>query len=157
GYAQGADDYVAKPFELSLLRARIVNLLENRKRLQEQYSRQIFLGPSQLPLSTPEAEFIQKMAAVIEERMEDEQFSVDELAQRMGFSRAHFYRKVAALVGQSPQQIIMEMRLQRGLRLLQSRQLTIAEIAYRIGFHDPAHFSKAFKKRFGCPPSRFNA
>ena len=155
GLQEGADDYIKKPFDAELLHARIVNLLENRRRLQEQFSRKIFLEPTQIEVSSSEAQFLQKAIAAVESHLDDERFSVEQLAREIGLSRAQLYRKVQALIGKTPQELITGLRLQRAAQFLKSSQFTVAEVAYRSGFGDPAHFSKSFKKHFGCSPSHY--
>lgn len=155
GLGAGADDYVKKPFDASLLRARIANLLENRRRLQEQFSRKIFLQSAEITISPVEAQFLQKVTDVVEKHMAEEGFSVDVLAREIGLSRAQMYRKFHALTGQSPHELIVGLRLRRAAQLLKTGQFTTAEIAYQTGFSDPANFSKSFKKQYGQPPSRY--
>ena len=91
----------------------------------------------------------------VEENMSEPDFSVDQLSCRIGMSRSQLYRKLFALTGQSPRDFIRILRLKRAAQLIETAQITMAEIGYRVGFDDPAYFSKCFRRQFGMAPSDY--
>lgn len=154
GLKSGADEYITKPFNIELLKTRIKNLLDTRKVLKERYSRELFLQPQNISLSTVDEKFINKVTTIIEEHIEDPDFHVDYLSDSVGLSRTQLYRKFQGLMGQTPNEFMNYFRLQRAAQLLQTG-LTAAEVAYKVGFRDPSYFSKSFRKHFNMSPSQF--
>ncbi len=110
------------------------------------------LKPGEIAVTSIDDVFLKKVAAVVERRMGDENFSVEELGQEVGMSRSQLHRKLTALTNQSPSDFIRYMRLHRAMALLQGNAGTVAEVAYTVGFGDPSHFSRRFHEVFGVPP-----
>ncbi|MBK8504774.1 MAG: response regulator [Saprospiraceae bacterium] len=151
GLATGADDYITKPFNAKEIVIRVANLVSQRKQLQEHF-RATLSNFSSAPIKAEsmDAAFIKKVKECIEAHLEDERFSVTELGQELGLSRSQLYRKLDALTGYAPNEIIRNMRLERAKKLLEQRAGTVSEIAYLCGFNTPAYFIKCFREHFGA-------
>ncbi|WP_310587257.1 ATP-binding protein [Fibrella aquatilis] len=155
GFEGGAEQYLAKPFALDELVARISSVLTQRDLLRKKYSREVVLQPTGAPIRDREAEFLEKVIGVIEQYMADDAFSVEALQREMGMSRMQLHRKLKALTDQSASDFIRHIRLQRAADLLQQPGIQIAEAAYLSGFNHLSYFSKCFKEQFGMQPSEF--
>lgn len=97
--------------------------------------------------------FVEKVEQVIEEHLQNAQFGTQELANALFINRVHLFRKLKQLTGLSPTTFIRHYRLEKGNDLLYNTKLPIKEIAYEIGFKDPAHFTNAYRDLYGIPPS----
>ncbi len=155
GLETGADDYITKPFNLNLLRLRIRNLIESRQKLREKFSRNLQLHPTEVALPSLDEAFIKKVMDILEENLEDSDFSIDELAHKLLMSRMQVYRKLKALTDQTPNELIRTIRLKRAAQLLKSGQFTVAEVTYKVGFQDLKYFRERFKEEFGVNPSEY--
>jgi signal transduction histidine kinase/DNA-binding response OmpR family regulator len=155
GLETGADEYLTKPFSTEELDKRIFNLIENRRKLREYFSREIRLEPTQQVVTSAEEKFLKRVMQIVEEKMADSEFSVDELSREVGLSRVHLHRKLKALTGESASDFIRMMRLKRAAQLLEARAGNIAEIAYQVGFNTLSYFSKCFKEQFGVLPNEY--
>ena len=155
GYEHGADAYLTKPFSAGLLIARIYNLLKNREQLRHLADGK--QEESQPQLSTQDKLFADSLKEVFQKNMSNPDLKMDDLGDELGMSRVQLYRKVKALTGISPVELLREMRLQRGYTLLNSTTKSISEIAYEVGFHTPSYFSNCFKKQFGQYPTELRA
>jgi YesN/AraC family two-component response regulator len=162
GLRYGADAYLAKPFHHEELLVTLANLLDLRRKLQDRYRTTAWQAPQQptqesllLPATKPDIEdaFLQKVVALIDQHLDNAEFSVPELASKMGLSQSQLYRKIKALTDLSTAAFIRKYRLQKGKQLLQTTELTIAEIAYMVGFTTPSYFSDAFTEEFGHRPN----
>jgi len=159
GLRHGADAYLAKPFHQEELLATLENLLELRRKLQARYRNMDWKQPAPEkelpPAGKPDMEdaFLQKVASQLEAHLDDANFSVPELAGKMGLSQSQLYRKIKALTDLSTAVFIRRYRLQKGKQLLQTTELTMAEIAYQVGFTTPNYFSDAFFEEFGVRPN----
>lgn len=154
GLEIGADDNISKPFSWEELVTRARNLVENRQKLRERFSRILPLTPSELGVTSMDESFLTKVMASIERSMGDESFSVEDLAEDVSMSYSHLHRKLTALLNQSPNQLIRSVRLQRAKDLLERDAGTISEIAYTVGFGSPAYLTKCFHEQFGIVPSQ---
>jgi DNA-binding response OmpR family regulator len=153
GLNTGADDYLVKPFDAPELILRIQNLVNQRKLLRRKYAGDILLKPSEVAVKSTEEVFLQKVMEAIESNMSEEDFGVEELARQVMMSRSQLHRKLIALTGQSPSEVIRNTRLLRAKDLLQKKSATPSEVAFRVGFNSHAYFSKCFKEEFGISPS----
>lgn len=158
GLGTKADQYIVKPFDLSVLKANINTVLENRNLLRQRYRQAISTlsdspadGASELPSNLDE-EFMQRVTVLTKERLGKE-LTVDILCAAVNMSRTSFYNKIKALTGISPNDFIRNIRMKEAAALLKSRRYTVAEVADRVGFADPKYFTDAFKKYYGVPPS----
>ncbi len=155
GLDTGADDYIAKPFDMDELKARVRNLIENRKLLQEKWAKQILLKPREVAVESMDDKFVRKATEIVEQHIPDSSFSVEVFAREIGMSLAQLYRKISALTGFTPNDLIRNMRLQYASELLRQRAGNVADIAYQSGFNNLSYFSKCFREKFGCSPSEF--
>jgi len=153
GFQVGADDYIPKPFHTGELNARIVNLIEGRKKLQEKFSRQLSLRPREIQVISLEEKFIQKVVSIIEDNIGNATFSVDILAREAAMSSVQLYRKLKAVTGSTPNDLIRNMRLERASSLLKQRSGNVADIAYQVGFNNLSYFAKCFREKYGLTPS----
>ncbi len=159
GYESGADAYITKPFSPELLLARIDNLLHSRHQLKDLWGMKPVTETSATPSQeatvapTPiEDAFISRFKKVVVERLSDSNLSVEDLAANMGLSRVQLYRKVKALTGSSPVDLLRKARLAQAQKLLQETTLSVSEIAYQVGFASPSYFTKCYKDEFGTVP-----
>jgi DNA-binding response OmpR family regulator len=158
GYESGADAYITKPFSPELLLARIDNLLQSRHQLKDLWSVKPATEPATpataaASVPTPiEDAFISRFKKIVEERLADSNLSVEELAADMGLSRVQLYRKVKALTGSTPVDLLRKARLAQAQRLLQESTLSVSEIAYQVGFASPSYFTKCYKDEYGTVP-----
>lgn len=154
GYATGADAYIAKPFNLNLLIARIRNLIELRDTLRSKFSNGL-VEPKEVHLASPDEDFLKKIVRIIEENISDSEFDVNRMCHMVSLSHMHFIRKVKKLTGKKPIDLLKTFRLKRAKQLLEQNKLTISEVAYMVGYDLPNSFSRAFRKEFGISPTEF--
>jgi len=155
GLETGADDYITKPFNMRLLKARIKNLINSRRILREHFSKSFDLSPSAVVLNSLDEQLLSQIKVVVEKHIDDSQFSVDQLASALLMSRMQLYRKLKSLTGKSPNQIIRSFRLKRAAQLLQSGQFNVSDVTYMVGYNDLKSFREQFKKEFGVNPSGY--
>jgi signal transduction histidine kinase/DNA-binding response OmpR family regulator len=156
GLELGADDYIAKPFEMAELQARIRNLLEGRNRLRTRIAAQLALDAAASRNDIPESAdgaFLNRVYDTIRQHAHEQEFSVERLAKELALSRMHLYRRLNAIVRKSPADLLMEYRLERAAELLAAQSGTVSEIAYGLGFKSVSHFTRRFRERFGHTPS----
>jgi signal transduction histidine kinase/DNA-binding response OmpR family regulator/Tfp pilus assembly protein PilF len=156
GLETGADDYIAKPFSTEELRVRIGNLIEQRKRLAAKYSSSIFEKPKEKVESSLDEKFVQKAKAIVEKYLSDSSFSVEKMAEEMNLSRSQLFRKLKAVAGLSPNELINDIRLQKAAELIISKADSLSQIGYIVGYNDQSYFSKRFRKKFGKSPTEFS-
>ncbi|MCD2423033.1 response regulator [Niabella pedocola] len=151
----GADAYIMKPFKWKQVRATIKNLLETRARLKEKFSAHPFVEADTLYNNPSDQVFIEKITAIIEERLDDYQLSVEELSKAVAMSRSTLHKKLKAISGNSPNEFIRVIRLKESAKLLLSGKCNVSEAGYRTGFNSPSYFTKCFTLQFGVTPSEF--
>lgn len=151
GYDVGADSYLVKPFRRALLLSRIRNLLDRRQVSMTEVSR----SGSAPDLSPVDNEFLTRYTQFVEEHLGDEHIDIASLAGQFAMSQSTLYRKVKAVSGLSPNELIRNIRLNRAAELLRRQDLTIQEIAWQTGFGSPVYFRTCFKERFGVTPSEY--
>ncbi len=155
GIKKGADAYLPKPFNEEELHAYISQLILQRKKLQERYQSFSNISPSKLESIQQEDQFILKFTSILLDQIEDENIGVSEMAEALGLSRNQLHNKITALTGQTVSQYMRHIRLSEALKHMGNDQLTISEIAFRVGFKDPKYFGRVFKEVFGKSPSEF--
>ncbi len=155
GFECGADSYIMKPFEATELKARIRNLLEQRKRLHDYFRECGLIDIDDKNISSIDKKFLQKAAEVITKNISDTSFSIEAFAGDMAVSRSLLHKKFIALAGEPPGEFIKRIRLNKAAKLLENKFGNVTQIAYETGFNDPAYFAVCFKKQFGVTPSQY--
>jgi CheY-like chemotaxis protein len=153
GLSHGADAYLAKPFIEAELFTRLDQLILSRKKLRHKFANTGFGNILNKRVADPETKFLRKVTKIIHENINNHSFGTAQLAYELSLSESQIYRKLKAMTGKSTAVFIRSVRLQRGKELIQTTENTISEIAYEVGFNDPAWFSRAFKEEFGFAPS----
>ncbi|MBX9188351.1 substrate-binding domain-containing protein [Bacteroides sp. K03] len=153
GYDGGADSYISKPFSSQLLLARIRNLIDSHQRLKQFFGDRQTLAKEDI--CDMDKDFVEKFKTIIEEKMSDSALNVEDLGKDMGLSRVQLYRKIKSLTNYAPNELLRMARLKRAASLLASSELTVAEIAYEVGFTSPSYFTKCYKEQFGESPTEF--
>lgn len=155
GISAGADDYIVKPFDITVLKAKVDNLLYIRKSLRERFSREILLQPRDIILKSPDEKFLKKVIQSIEKNISHPELDVDFLAKNVGVSRTQLYRKINALTDMAVKEFVKDIRLKRAAQLLQQNSLNISEIVMEVGFNDASYFRKCFKEKYGVSASKY--
>ena len=152
GYGTGADSYLVKPFSGSVLLARIDNLLQSRTLLRSIFSGGTKEAADEEMLGTQDQTFVIRLRGIIQKNLGDSDFSVERLGEEIGLSRVQLYRKVKAMTGQTPVELLRKARLVKARTLVEKTERSVAEIAYEVGFTSPSYFNKCFKDEFGVSP-----
>ena len=154
GYKHGADAYIAKPFSLELLLSRIDNLIESRKKLSQMFSNTDENGVYEKLSNETDKTFVTQLRKIIQENLGNSEFNVERIGDEIGLSRVQLYRKVKALTGHSPVEMLRKARLMRARHLLRTTEKSVSEVAYAVGFSTPSYFSKCYKDEFGESPKK---
>lgn len=162
GLQAGADLYITKPFYRDELKINLQKLIDVRQNLQVYYSAlgsesNEELTVTETKFSPVEEAFLEKLNTLIEAHLTDADFGIPELAEKVNLSQMQVYRKLKALTDKTPSQFIRSYRLNKGLKMIQTSDLNISEIAYEVGFSDPNYFSRTFHKEFGNPPGHYRS
>jgi signal transduction histidine kinase/DNA-binding response OmpR family regulator len=154
GLTQGVDAYITKPFNAQELLLRMKNLIETRRVLWDHFKSLDLAIINDLDVTSLDDKFLQNVAKVIKDNLDNEQLSVEDLARSVGFSRAQLHRKLKAITNKSANQLIVEIRLNEAKRMLLLKVATVSEVAYSVGYSNMSYFSKTFKEKFGVLPSK---
>ena len=157
GLDSGADAYVEKPFSMKVLVAKCRQLINQRDKLRMKYAQEV-IGRVEAPevlVDEQDKKLRDLLDTWLSAHISDSNLSIDQFAEKMGYGRTTFYKKVKKLTGQTPNDYIKGMRMDRAIELLKDDTLTVAEVSYRIGIEDPFYFSKSFKSYFGISPSQY--
>lgn len=152
GLQTGADDYVTKPFNMTILVLRIRKLIE-LSRYHRVTQGMIDPAPSEIVITSLDEKLIEKAIKYVEDNMSRTELSVEELSRELGMSRVHLYKKLLQITGKTPIEFIRVIRLKRAVQLLRESQLHVSEVAFEVGFNNPKYFSRYFKDEFGVLPS----
>lgn len=169
GYENGADSYLTKPFSAKLLRTRIINILDGRKRLSKLLLDRLMPTQSEkndehpnheekltgIKLNAQDEKFISKLDSLIETNMKTEKIDMAFLTDNMNMSHSTFYRKLKVLTGLTPVDYVKKFKLKKSIDLLKGKELNITEISYLTGFNSAAHYREAFKDVYGITPSQY--
>jgi AraC-like DNA-binding protein len=155
GLETGANDYLTKPFNFQILNAKVRNLIGLNQRLKNTYSKQIQIIAPEIQIESADEKFLSNVAQLVEERLNDANFSIEELSRNLGMSRSSLYNKVFELTGLAPVEYVRSIKLQKAAVLIEKSQYTIREIAFMTGFATPGYFSKLFKAKYDLSPSEY--
>ena len=154
GLKVNADDYITKPFNLSILQLRIQKILEWTANNHRTFGKTIDIQPSEITVSSLDEELITRAIKIVEDHMGEINFSVEDLSTEIGLTRGHLYKKLVAITGKSPLEFIRTLRIKRGKAILEQGRTNISQVAYSVGF-SPKQFTKYFKEEYGKLPSEF--
>ena len=157
GVQQGADLYLTKPFNPTFLLESLRTLLANRDRQREHFRRELSVNTATVAPQRVDQKFLADLTAIVEANVSRAELSVEDVARSLGISRVQLYRKVKAVLGTGVTDFIQGIRLTKARQLLLDEELTIAEVAYQLGFSSPSYFSTSFKARYQVSPSEFRA
>ncbi|WP_316838507.1 two-component regulator propeller domain-containing protein [Pedobacter gandavensis] len=152
GLSKGADVYLSKPFSIKILLLNVRNILQSREVISSKYRQQFIFSPSNILLDTMDEQFLSRLIAIIEEGMENKEFGVDLLSNKMAMSQSVLYKKVKALTDMTVNDFSKSIRLKKAAQLLKESGYNVSEISSLVGFLDARYFSKEFKKQFGRTP-----
>jgi signal transduction histidine kinase/ligand-binding sensor domain-containing protein/DNA-binding response OmpR family regulator len=158
GLQTGADDYITKPFNPTIIKARIESLLENRKKIRTLLLNKIQFEPTQEEIakdSNTESAFIHKAILLVENNLQNSSFSIDTMVEELNMSQSTLYRKIKSLTGLSLTSFIRSIRLKKAAHLILIEDLNLSQIAYEVGFNDYKYFKISFEKQFDCLPSKY--
>jgi ligand-binding sensor domain-containing protein/DNA-binding response OmpR family regulator/two-component sensor histidine kinase len=155
GLETGADIYITKPFSTELLLLNVRNLLQARKAMRKKYTEEVNLKPQDITINKTDHEFMLKVVQFVDNKMADQDFVIQDLADEVGMSQPVLYKKIRAVTDLSVNDFIKSIRLKKALSLLETNQYTISEISYLVGFNDAKYFSREFKKQFGDTPKSY--
>lgn len=155
GLKVGADDYIAKPFQMEELLAKVRNLIHTRESIIRHYSQDpsSAIEPSKVAQNPLDEEFLDKAIKIMEEHLDDSEFTTDEFARQMCMSRSNLHLKMKALTGEATNDFIRRIRMRKASELLKTRRYTVAEVSVMVGYNTPSYFATAFKNYFGFSPS----
>jgi DNA-binding response OmpR family regulator/nitrogen-specific signal transduction histidine kinase len=155
GFGVGADEYLSKPIDVSLLKARINNLLASRKKLRDSFSSNIDLVPKDLLQDRSDEVFLEKAVKIVEQNLSDPELNYHAFVKTLGVGKTQLYNRINKISGQSINIFIRTIRLKIAAKLIHEGTMTFSEISYEVGFSDPNYFSKCFKKQYGMSPKAF--
>lgn len=157
GLKAGVNDYITKPFTFEILASRISNLLAQQELLQKRFQKQIEVNPAEVTITSVDEKFLKQALELVEKNMDNPEFSVEDFSRDMFMNRVTLYRKILSITGKTPIEFIRSIRMKRAAQLLEKSGMSIAEIAYEVGFNNPKNFAKAFKDEFKILPSQYAA
>jgi signal transduction histidine kinase/DNA-binding response OmpR family regulator len=160
GIAEGADDYIRKPFHIDYVKVKIIRLLEERRRLQKKFMQTMQTGgipiiENNKKIDSSDEIFISQFISLLETSYAKTDISVEKLSEELNISRVHLYRKIKEISGLTPVDYLRNFRLRKAVELLDKRRFSVSEVAYQTGFSSPAYFSKCFKDVFNMTPSEY--
>ncbi|WP_262247528.1 ATP-binding protein [Parapedobacter soli] len=157
GLEQGADDYISKPFNILELKARIKNILQNRKLLHEKYRSTTHLSiAKEVAINSYDEQLLTKLHHIMTENLDKPNLTVEYLGDQVGLSRVHLFRKLKALIGLTPSEFIRDFRIKHAQEMLGTGKFRVVDVASLVGFQDVQYFSKVFKKETGKSPSDYS-
>ncbi|MDR2057618.1 MAG: response regulator [Dysgonamonadaceae bacterium] len=155
GLEAGADDYIAKPFNMEMLKLKVSQLIEHQRKIHEKFRNRIDISPSEVSIMPMDEKFVKKAVCIVENNICNPDFSVEDLSREVGMSRVYFYKKILSLTAKTPSEFIRFIRLKRVAGLLEKSQLYVNEVAFQTGFNDLKLFRKYFKDEFGVTPTEY--
>lgn len=155
GIEAGADSYLPMPLSISLLSAKVQNLLKARYRMRHHFSEEAEIDPDKIASNSMDGEFLKKAIRIVEENLDNEEFSSNDFSKALCMSRSNLHLKMKSITGESATKFIRKIRFNRACKLLLDRKYSIAEISSMVGFNSPSYFATSFKKHVGCLPTEY--
>lgn len=155
GIEIGADDYITKPFNSKILTTKVSKLIQIRRKLQSRYSQEVILKPKDIAVNNIDEQFLEKVQTVLEDKLVESSFSIEDFSKAVGMSRMQLHRKIKALTGLSASEFIRSQRLKLAAQLLKKSDINISQVGYSVGFNDHSYFTKCFKEMYNCTPSEY--
>ena len=154
GLESGADDYIIKPFDAGELQVRVRNLIEQRRRLREKFSKEFISESLDKPYS-PKDQFLNKLIGSLDKHVSEPEFTMEQLGKELYMSRAQVFRKVTAITGTTPNELLQMIRMKHAARLLLSSEFNVTQVMYHVGIRNPSYFAQIFRKYHGKNPSEY--
>ena len=155
GLQTGADDYISKPFSIAVLTSKIQNMMRTRRHMLEKYAKSLEVEPEKITFNAMDEELLKRAVSIVEENIDNFEFSTDEFAQKMNMSRSNLHLKLKAITGESAIDFIRKVRFKRATELLKSGRYTVTEVSSMVGFNSSSYFATCFKKYIGCLPTEY--
>lgn len=155
GLQVGADDYISKPFAITVLTSKIQNMMRTRRHMLEKYAKSLEVEPEKITFNAMDEELLKRAVSIVEENIDNIEFSTDEFAQKMNMSRSNLHLKLKAITGESAIDFIRKIRFKKATELLKSGRYTVAEVSSMVGFNSSSYFATCFKKYVGCLPTEY--
>jgi transcriptional regulator GlxA family with amidase domain len=155
GLETGASDYITKPFSFEVMVSRIKNILAQQASLKKTFARKVEAVPTETAIQSNDQRFVQQALEIVEKNLSDPTFSVEGLSHALYMSRISVYKRLLSLTGKTPIEFIRSIRLDHAARLMEKSQLTVAEIAWEVGFNNPKYFTRHFKAAYNMLPSAY--
>jgi signal transduction histidine kinase/ligand-binding sensor domain-containing protein/DNA-binding response OmpR family regulator len=155
GLSSGADDYITKPFDISILQTKIENLLSLRNSMRRKFAGELIISPTNVTVTSFDEVFLRNAIEVVEKNIDDTELDIETFSKQMAVSRMQMYRKLSALTGMTVKEFIRDIRLKRAAQLLDQKNLNVSEVAYAVGFKDLSHFRKCFREKFGMNATEY--
>ena len=155
GMDSGADDYIAKPFNIQILKKKVKRFIENQQRIKDYFRQKLTISPKDVTVTSQDEKLLSRVMEIIEANISNAEFTVEDFTKEIGMGNTQFYTKLKAITGMSANNFLRAMRLKRALQYMEAGVTSISEIAYDVGFNNPKYFSKCFKEEFGKVPSDF--
>lgn len=154
GFESGADEYIAKPFNMKILKGRVANMLEQRRLLHENYMKSS-IKLSKVEVDSPDDVFLSKVISLVEENLSEPELNVPFLCDKLSMSHVSFYRKIKALTGKNINSMVKEIRIRKAAQLLQVKGMRVTDVMYDVGFSHRSYFATCFKEMFGMTPKEY--
>ncbi|KAA3662024.1 MAG: response regulator [Calditrichaeota bacterium] len=155
GFETGADYYITKPFSEKLLQVRVRNLLQSRAKLKEYFSQNLEFYSDDKSIQSIDKKFIDRVIETIDNNLHNSELNVDSLGKELGLTRVHLYRKIKNLTGHTPSEFIRLVKLKKATEIMRNTELSVAEIAFKVGFETPSYFTKCFREHYKQTPSEY--
>ena len=155
GLEMGADDYLIKPFDAEELEVRARNLIGQRQKLRDKFQRELITEPDEHTLISPEEQLLKKILDIFNRQLTDPEFNIEQMTDMLNLSRMQLYRKVGAITGHTPKELLRTIRLKKAASLLDSGERNISQVMYQVGFNNHSYFARCFRSLYKVNPSEY--
>jgi AraC-like DNA-binding protein len=157
GLQTGAEDYITKPFNPGIVKTRVQNILENRKKLREYFLNKVRFEPDSKEVveNDLDAQFIEKAIALVNDNLQNEDFGIESMVDHLNMSQSTLFRKLKSLTGLSITGFTRSVKLKKAAQIILQTDIKLSQVAFEVGFNDYKYFNKSFQQQFGCLPSEY--